>query len=51
MGITLFFMVTGLMPFRAENIGKLKKSILDGHYSIPGHVSGQCQELIRKYNA
>ncbi len=23
MGITLFFMVTGLMPFRAENIAKL----------------------------
>ncbi|CAF3583897.1 unnamed protein product [Rotaria socialis] len=46
MGITLFFMVTGLMPFRAENIGKLKQSIIDGHYSIPGHVSNQCQELI-----
>ncbi|CAF0855260.1 unnamed protein product [Rotaria sordida] len=46
MGITLFFMVTGLMPFRAENMGKLKKSIIDGHYSIPGSVSYQCQELI-----
>ncbi|CAF2600447.1 unnamed protein product [Rotaria sp. Silwood2] len=46
MGITLFFMVTALMPFRAENVGKLKKSIIDGHYSIPGHVSNECQELI-----
>jgi len=48
MGILLYFMVTGLMPFRAENVGKLKKSILDGHYSIPPHVSEECQQLIRK---
>ena len=48
MGILLYFMVTGLMPFRAENVGKLKKSILEGHYSIPPHVSDECQQLIRK---
>ncbi len=48
MGITLYFMVTGLMPFRGENLVKLRKSILDGNYSIPSHVSDQCQELIRK---
>ncbi|CAF1607394.1 unnamed protein product [Adineta ricciae] len=47
MGILLYFMVTGLMPFRAENVGKLKKSIIDGHYSIPTHVSNECQQLIR----
>jgi serine/threonine-protein kinase NIM1 len=47
MGILLYFMVTGLMPFRAENVGKLKKSILDGQYSIPAHVSDPCQQLIR----
>ncbi|UJR28940.1 hypothetical protein I4U23_010157 [Adineta vaga] len=47
MGILLYFMVTGLMPFRAENVGKLKKSIIDGHYSIPPHVSDECQQLIR----
>ncbi|CAF0778554.1 unnamed protein product [Rotaria sordida] len=47
MGILLYFMVTGLMPFRAENVGKLKKSILEGHYSIPIHVSDECQQLIR----
>lgn len=48
MGILLYFMVTGLMPFRAENVGKLKRSILDGHYTIPPHVSADCQQLIRK---
>ena len=47
MGVLLFFIVTGLMPFRGENLGKLRKSILNGFYSIPGHVSNECEELIR----
>jgi len=50
MGVTLYFMVTALMPFRAENVPKLRKSIVDGHYSIPSFLSNQCQELIREYN-
>ena len=49
MGILLYFMVTGFMPFRAENVAKLKKTILEGNYSIPVHVSNECQELIRKF--
>lgn len=48
MGVLLYFLVTGLMPFRAENLGKLRKSVLNGFYSIPAHVSSECQELIRK---
>jgi serine/threonine-protein kinase NIM1 len=41
-------MMTGLMPFRAENVAKLRKAIIDGNYSIPLFVSNQCQELIRE---
>jgi serine/threonine-protein kinase NIM1 len=48
MGIMLYFMVTAQMPFRAENVAKLRKTIVDGNYSIPSFVSNQCQELIRK---
>ena len=48
LGITLYFMVTAQMPFRAENVTKLRKAILDGHYAIPAFVSKSCQELIRK---
>ncbi|KAM8872344.1 serine/threonine-protein kinase NIM1 [Synchiropus picturatus] len=47
MGVLLFFMVTGTMPFRAETIGKLRRSIIDGAYSIPPWVPGPCQRLIR----
>ena len=48
MGILLYFMVTSLMPFRAQNLAKLRESVVNGNYSIPSHVSDGCQELIRK---
>ncbi|KAJ8040509.1 Serine/threonine-protein kinase NIM1 [Holothuria leucospilota] len=47
LGIMLYFMVTGVMPFRADTVAKLKKCIIDGQFTIPNHVSSQCQELIR----
>ncbi|XP_072172829.1 serine/threonine-protein kinase NIM1-like [Diadema setosum] len=47
MGIMLYFMVTGVMPFRADTVAKLKKCILDGHFTIPSYVSSSCQQLIR----
>lgn len=47
LGILLFFMVTGIMPFRAETVAKLKKCILDGTYTIPAFVSDSCNFLIR----
>ncbi|XP_014668207.1 PREDICTED: serine/threonine-protein kinase NIM1-like, partial [Priapulus caudatus] len=47
LGILLYFMVTGMMPFRADTVGKLKKLILDGTYVIPTHTSDSCQFLIR----
>lgn len=49
LGILVYYMVTGLMPFRAENTGKLKKAVLHGAYSIPSWVSDECQELISKF--
>ena len=47
LGILLYFMVAGMLPFHADTVGKLKKCILDGSYTIPSHVSDQCQFLIR----
>lgn len=48
LGILLYFMVTGVMPFRAETVGKLKKCILDGMYFMPDFLTESCKQLIRK---
>ncbi|XP_037609131.1 serine/threonine-protein kinase NIM1 isoform X1 [Sebastes umbrosus] len=47
MGVLLFFMVTGSMPFRAETIGKLRRCVTAGAYTIPPWVPGPCQRLIK----
>lgn len=47
MGVLLFFMVTGTMPFRAETMGKLRRSVIGGNYAIPPWVPGPCQRLIK----
>ncbi|XP_059213324.1 serine/threonine-protein kinase NIM1 [Centropristis striata] len=47
MGVLLFFMVTGTMPFRAETMGKLRRCIIDGIYTLPPWVAGPCQRLIK----
>lgn len=47
MGVLLFFMVTGTMPFRAETMGKLRRSIIETVYIIPPWVPGPCQRLIK----
>lgn len=47
MGVLLFFMVTGTMPFRADTMGKLRRCILEGSYAVPPWVPGPCQRLIR----
>uniref|UniRef100_A0A3Q0QZ02 non-specific serine/threonine protein kinase n=1 Tax=Amphilophus citrinellus TaxID=61819 RepID=A0A3Q0QZ02_AMPCI len=47
LGVMLFFMVTGTMPFRADTVAKLKRCIMDGAYVIPTWVPEACQRLIR----
>jgi serine/threonine protein kinase len=47
LGVLLYFISTGLMPFRAQTVAQLKQLILDGEYHMPNHVSGTCQHAIR----
>ena len=48
LGVLLYFMVCGTMPFRAETVGKLKRKILEGSYTIPEFVTEACRFLIKQ---
>lgn len=47
MGVLLFFMVTGTMPFRADTITNVRRCVLQGVYALPTWVSAPCQRLIQ----
>ena len=46
LGVVLYFMVTGKIPFDACSIKKLVKRILAGKYSIPSRLSAELQDLL-----
>lgn len=48
LGVLLAFIVTGHMPFRAPTVASLKRHILEGYFSLPTHLSDECQGLIGK---
>ena len=47
-GIILFVMLCGFLPFDEDNNNLLYKKIINGHYEIPLYVSDKAKDLIRK---
>lgn len=48
MGILLYFILIGNMPFSAPTVPQLRTAILKGQYRIPGKFSVPCAKLIRE---
>ena len=46
LGILLYFMVTGVMPFKGTSVAALKSAILDGKFVIPDFLSTDCVDVI-----
>ena len=46
MGVMLYYMLSGIMPFRGETIPKLKAKILEGKYNKLEFLTPVCQDLI-----
>ena len=48
LGVLLYFMVIGNMPFRAPTVPALRSAVLKGDFSLPAVLSLPCLRLIRK---
>eukprot|EP00163_Fabomonas_tropica_P029043 TRINITY_DN609_c0_g1_i1.p1 TRINITY_DN609_c0_g1~~TRINITY_DN609_c0_g1_i1.p1 ORF type:complete len:515 (+),score=126.37 TRINITY_DN609_c0_g1_i1:139-1683(+) len=46
MGVILFAIVTGMLPFQDDNIAVLYRKIKSGKYYCPDYVSRDCKDLI-----
>lgn len=47
LGVLLYFMVSGSMPFKAQTVSSLKKLIIEGEYLMPDFISRDCSRVIR----
>jgi len=48
MGVTLYFMLVGVTPFRGETVTVLKSNIMMGSYHMPEYISGFAQYVIQR---
>lgn len=49
LGVLLYFMVAGYMPFRAPTVPGLRASVLNGNYTMPTHLTFLCSRLIGEF--
>eukprot|EP00127_Corallochytrium_limacisporum_P004698 Clim_evm52s172 gene=Clim_evmTU52s172 len=48
LGVVLYVLVTGTMPFDAPTLGKLRNVIVSGRFKVPFFMSTECESLIRR---
>ena len=48
LGVTLYYMVTGNVPFAGNTVLEIKKNVLKGSYNPPTRVGAVCGDLVAK---
>ncbi|KAI8586747.1 kinase-like domain-containing protein [Geranomyces variabilis] len=48
MGVILYVIVTGVMPFDDRHMGRMFAAIMGGKYKIPDNISAECADLIKQ---
>lgn len=47
LGVVLYLMVTGRIPFDAPNLSHLRRQVVSGKYPVPSRLSRELQDLLR----